>query len=773
MSTKFKTVITTAGAAKLAAATVPGGKKVTLSAMAVGDGNGKLPVPDTGQTKLVHEVWRHALNKVSVDNKNKNYIVAELVVPPEVGGFWMRELGLYDDAGTLIAVSNMAESYKPELAEGSGRAQTCRMVIIVSNVASVELSIDASTVMATQDYVDDKIAEHEQSRRHPDATLTEKGFTQLSSATNSTSEKLAATPKAVKAVFDLANRKQPLDATLTALAGLATGANKLPYFTGTDTVSQTDLTSVGRDILAKTSVLAVIQYLGFRELGTSGEKIPLLSTANTWSARQTFNGGITGALTGNADTATKLKTARKINNVSFDGSTDITLTASDVEALSLEDARKIIQPLPDVWIPFNDSLDMITGFSPSYKKIVIGDDEITMPGDKVVKFKRASKATYINKSGVLTEAAIDEPRFERDGLLIEGQRTNYMLNSENPASWGRSSNMDVPETGTDSFGFTYGKFVCNDSLIGQASAINMASIAATKSVDVSGDNKYVTTSCRFKTERQVRLRIRFDKYDGSATTFLGDAYIDTQTLEINMTGGAASRITARVRKDEATGWIFAEATIQAIDDELKIGSQIQYSPKQGGATVSGDYIYLATPQVEDGSCASSFIISGTTAATRASDIVTVPIKNNLYNLPFTVLCEVHKNWYKTPNAAPRVFDTGGHQTGAAIILGFGSSADYDGFPYCDIGGANRRVNENASLEKMVMGMRVKSDQSTCSVSNGRISSETKTTWSYIQNSATIRIGGQTTAGLRHLFGHIRNFRIWHKALTDQQMAEVI
>ncbi len=211
MSTKFKTVITTAGAAKLAAATVPGGKKVNLSAMAVGDGNGKLPVPDAGQTKLVREVWRHALNKVSVDNKNKNYIVAELVVPPEVGGFWMRELGLYDDAGTLIAVSNMAESYKPELAEGSGRAQTCRMVIILSNVASVELSIDASTVMATQDYVDDKIAEHEQSRRHPDATLTEKGFTQLSSATNSTSEKLAATPKAVKAAYDNAEKRMQKD----------------------------------------------------------------------------------------------------------------------------------------------------------------------------------------------------------------------------------------------------------------------------------------------------------------------------------------------------------------------------------------------------------------------------------------------------------------------------------------------------------------------------------------------------------------------------------
>ncbi|HHZ5492351.1 TPA: tail fiber protein [Escherichia coli] len=119
--------------------------------------------------------------------------------------------------------------------------------------------------------------------------------------------------------------KQPLDATLTALAALATGANKLPYFTGKDTVAQTDLTSVGRDILAKTSTLAVIQYLGLRELGTSGEKIPLLSTANTWSARQTFNGGITGALTGNADTATKLKTARTIGGVVFDGSANINL----------------------------------------------------------------------------------------------------------------------------------------------------------------------------------------------------------------------------------------------------------------------------------------------------------------------------------------------------------------------------------------------------------------------------------------------------------------
>ncbi|HGY7734781.1 TPA: tail fiber protein, partial [Escherichia coli] len=198
----------------------PGGRKVNITTMAVGDGGGKLPVPDAGQTGLIHEVWRHALNKISQDKRNSNYIIAELVIPPEVGGFWMRELGLYDDAGTLIAVANMAESYKPALAEGSGRSQTCRMVIIVSSVASVELTIDTTTVMATQDYVDDKIAEHEQSRRHPDASLTAKGFTQLSSATNSTSETLAATPKAVKAAYDLANGKYTAQDATTARKGL-------------------------------------------------------------------------------------------------------------------------------------------------------------------------------------------------------------------------------------------------------------------------------------------------------------------------------------------------------------------------------------------------------------------------------------------------------------------------------------------------------------------------------------------------------------------------
>ena len=442
--------------------------------------------------------------------------------------------------------------------------------------------------------------------------------------------------------------------------------------------------------------------------------------------------------------------------------------------VTAEPYANIVPPLPDVWIPFNDSLDMIAGFSPGYKKIAIGDDVVQVASDKQVNFSRASTATYINKSGELKTAEINEPRFECDGLLIEGQRTNFFQNSTDPSKWNKSTSLDVTETGTDSFGFNYGRFVVQDSIVGTSKAHTIIGLySSTGGVDTSGDEKHVTISCRVKSEvDNIAVRILFEHYDGEVRTSIGAANLNLTTRIISKTG-QTSRVTARSVKDDATGWIFFEATLKADTTENTVGGFVQYSPDTGQMVASGDYLDVTTPQIEAGTGASSFIVTGTAPVTRASDMVTVPIKNNLYNLPFTVLCEVHKNWYKTPNAAPRVFDTGGHQTGAAIILGFGRSTDYDGFPYCDIGGANRRVNENASLEKMVMGMRVKSEQSTCSVSNGHISSETKTTWSCIQNTAIIRIGGQTTAGLRHLFGHVRNFRIWHKALTDAQVGESI
>ncbi|EIO7361004.1 phage tail protein [Escherichia coli] len=217
---KFKTVITDTGAKKLAQAAAPDGKPVRLTHMAVGDGGGALPTPDSKQTRLVHEVWRHTVNRVILDATHQNRIIAELVIPPETGGFWIREIGVFDEHGDLIAVGNTAESYKPAVAEGSGRAQTFRTILTVSSTATVALTVDNTMVMATVDYVDNKLKEHEQSRRHPDASLTAKGFVQLSSATNSDSETLAATPKAVKVAYDLANGKYTAQDATTARKGL-------------------------------------------------------------------------------------------------------------------------------------------------------------------------------------------------------------------------------------------------------------------------------------------------------------------------------------------------------------------------------------------------------------------------------------------------------------------------------------------------------------------------------------------------------------------------
>ncbi|MWJ94408.1 tail fiber protein [Escherichia coli] len=217
---KFKTVITDTGAKKLAQAAAPDGKPVRLTHMAVGDGGGTLPTPDSKQTRLVHEVWRHTVNRIILDATHQNRIIAELVIPPETGGFWIREIGVFDEHGDLIAVGNTAESYKPTVAEGSGRAQTFRTILTVSSTATVALTVDNTMVMATVDYVDDKLKEHEQSRRHPDASLTARGFVQLSSDTNSVSETQAATPKAVKAAYDLANGKYTAQDATTARKGL-------------------------------------------------------------------------------------------------------------------------------------------------------------------------------------------------------------------------------------------------------------------------------------------------------------------------------------------------------------------------------------------------------------------------------------------------------------------------------------------------------------------------------------------------------------------------
>ncbi|KAF1003632.1 MAG: hypothetical protein GAK36_00209 [Pseudomonas sp.] len=156
MAVTYYALLTTLGAGKLANATALG-TTLKITQLALGDGGGSVPTPDASRTTLVNEVRRAPLNQLSIDAANPAQIIAEQVIPEDVGGWWIREMGLYDESGALIAYANCAPSYKPLLAEGSGRTQTVRMVLIVSNTASVELKIDPSVVLATREYVDGAI----------------------------------------------------------------------------------------------------------------------------------------------------------------------------------------------------------------------------------------------------------------------------------------------------------------------------------------------------------------------------------------------------------------------------------------------------------------------------------------------------------------------------------------------------------------------------------------------------------------------------------------
>ncbi|EOV3698587.1 phage tail protein, partial [Yersinia enterocolitica] len=158
MTTKFFAILTNLGAAKLANATALG-TQLQITHMAVGDGGGVLPLPNAAQTQLIGEKRRAALNSLSVDAANSSQIIAEQVIPETDGGWWIREIGLFDKDGVLIAIANCPETYKPQLQEGSGRTQTVRMVLIVSSTEAVTLKIDPSVVLATRKYADDKAIE--------------------------------------------------------------------------------------------------------------------------------------------------------------------------------------------------------------------------------------------------------------------------------------------------------------------------------------------------------------------------------------------------------------------------------------------------------------------------------------------------------------------------------------------------------------------------------------------------------------------------------------
>lgn len=237
MTAKYFAILTNQGAARLANAAALG-TKLNLTQMAVGDANGVLPTPDPAQTKLINQKRIAPLNLLTVDPANTSQIIAEQIIPENEGGFWIREIGLYDDAGVLIAVANCPETYKPELQEGSGRTQTIRMILIVSSTSAITLKIDPSVVLATRQYVDDKVIEvksyvdglmraHEQSRNHPDATTTAKGFTQLNSSVTDDRETQSATPKAVKIAMDNANARLAKERNLSDLTNPALARQNL------------------------------------------------------------------------------------------------------------------------------------------------------------------------------------------------------------------------------------------------------------------------------------------------------------------------------------------------------------------------------------------------------------------------------------------------------------------------------------------------------------------------------------------------------------------
>ncbi|MCN3103351.1 phage tail protein [Escherichia coli] len=246
MSTKFYTLLTDIGAAKLASAAALG-VPLKITHMAVGDGGGTLPTPDAKQTALVNEKRRAALNMLYIDPQNSSQIIAEQVIPENEGGWWIREVGLFDESGALIAVGNCPESYKPQLAEGSGRTQTVRMVLITSSTDNITLKIDPAVVLATRKYVDDKVLElklyvDDQMRNHIAAQDPHTQYAQKHNPTF-TGEPKAPTPAAGNNTTRIATTEfvqaaitaliNGAPATLDTLKEIAAAINNDPKFSTT------------------------------------------------------------------------------------------------------------------------------------------------------------------------------------------------------------------------------------------------------------------------------------------------------------------------------------------------------------------------------------------------------------------------------------------------------------------------------------------------------------------------------------------------------------
>ncbi len=445
--------------------------------------------------------------------------------------------------------------------------------------------------------------------------------------------------------------------------------------------------------------------------------------------------------------------------------------AREYASQAAEPYKYVLQPLPDVWIPFNDSMDMITGFGPGYKKITVRDDVVTIPSDKIVPFSRASSATYINKSGALTIAEINEPRFEKEGLLIEGQRTNYLKNSNTPELWYYHSLL-AKEYGVDNYGFNYATVTVTDSLVGKTSSYQIHS--------VTGENRFslsigetCTFSARFRGVNS-RCRVHISLVIGENVKTSVDVCLEPDTGEVKAYGNKAL-VTFRTEKQG--DWCYFETTYTAAEniDEVVCGFFIT-NPEDGGFS-SDSSLTMTTPQIEKGSCASSFIISGNTPTTRASDMVIFSTKNNISSVPLSCLVEIHKNWDSTPNQAPRILTTIGVATNdEQLVFAFRTptSPDVEPLPYVQFGVRSAYLSPSVKAgRKMIAGFVCNSSTEFRCCCNGCLSPVQTSSWKNTGAAHEIRIGGTSAGGERHLFGHVRNLRIWHKELTDAQMGESI
>ncbi|EIU9628402.1 phage tail protein [Salmonella enterica] len=368
---KFKTIITDYGKQRLIAAMSPGGTKLTLTQMAVGDGGGNPTNPDTTSTALVNEVWRAAVNSVSVDKTHSNIIIVELLIPAEVGGFWVREAGIYDEFNKLVAICSLPASEKPLLEQGSGRAQTVRMTLIVSDASIVNITIDSTTIMATNEYVDNSLEEHEKSRNHPDATLTDKGFTKLYSGVTSIDETMAATPKAVKIAMDNASARLAKERNLADLTNIPLARQSLQLGnSATLNVGTTANTVAAGDDSRITGAMQKSQ---------NGADIPnkplfLQNVGLTETVEQARNA---------------VPSTRKVNGKAL--TTDITLTSGDIGALPVTGGK------------LNGPLGIGTDNALGGNSIVLGDNDtgFKQDGDGVLGiYANNARVGYIDNSGL-------------------------------------------------------------------------------------------------------------------------------------------------------------------------------------------------------------------------------------------------------------------------------------------------------------------------------------------------------------------------------------